>query len=232
MRTRIFALLAGLVMALPPHLGICAPSALDSVSNREAVEGLRQALAKGSQYAVDALGRQDGFFANDKVRIALPDSVQTVERVLRQFGMGRHADELVLALNRAAEAAAPEAKVLLLDAVKKMSVRDAKAILGGAQDSATQYFKRATEAQLRERFLPVVEKATANLQLARVYDEYAGKGAQFGLIGKEDAKLDAYVTQKALDGLFLMIAEQEARIRQNPGEAATSILRKVFGALK
>jgi len=135
-------------------------------------------------------------------------------------------------MNRAAEAAVPEARALLVDLVKKMSVQDAKGILTGGQDSATQYFKRSTSEQLRARFLPIVKKATAKVQLAQKYDEYAGKGVKLGLVKKEDANLDAYVTQKALDGLFTMVAEEEAKIRQNPAGAASGLLTKVFGALK
>ncbi len=205
---------------------------LETISSRDAVSGLREALVKGSQVAVDALGRQDGFFGNGKVRIPLPESAQKVEKLMRSFGMARQADELILTVNRAAEAAVPEARALLVDAVKKMSVEDAKGILSGGQDSATQYFKRTTSEQLRAKFLPVVKKATARVKLAEKYNEYAEKGARFGVIRKEDANLDNYVTQKALDGLFLMVAEEEARIRQNPAAAASNILKKVFGALK
>lgn len=215
--------------------GFAAPPAwagLEAISNRDAVSGLREALVKGSQVAVDALGRQDGFFGNGKVRIPLPESAQKVEKLMRSFGMARQADELILTVNRAAEAAVPEAKALLVDAVKKMSVEDAKGILSGGQDSATQYFKRTTSEQLRAKFLPVVKKATARVKLAEKYNEYAEKGARFGVIRKEDANLDNYVTQKALDGLFVMVAEEEARIRQNPAAAASNILKKVFGALK
>ena len=226
MKTRMFALIAGLALGWP------ALAALESITNQDATTGLREALVKGSQVAVEALGKQDGFFGNGKVKIPLPESAQKVEKVMRQFGMGKQADELILTLNRAAEAAVPEAKALLVDSVKKMSVQDAKAILTGGQDSATQYFKRTTSDQLRAKFLPIVKKATAKVQLAQKYDEYAEKGVKFGLLKKEDANLDNYVTQKALDGLFVMVAEEEARIRQNPAEAATSILKKVFGALK
>ena len=226
MGTRIFAAIAGLVAAVPALAG------LESITNQDATTGLREALVKGSQVAVEALGKQDGFFGNGKVKIPLPESAQKVEKVMRQFGMGKQADELILTLNRAAEAAVPEAKALLVDSVKKMSVQDAKAILTGGQDSATQYFKRTTSDQLRAKFLPIVKKATAKVQLAQKYDEYAEKGVKFGLLKKEDANLDNYVTQKALDGLFVMVAEEEARIRQNPAEAATSILKKVFGALR
>ncbi|MBS0335730.1 MAG: DUF4197 domain-containing protein [Proteobacteria bacterium] len=226
MGTRIFALITGLVIAVPALAG------LESITNQDATAGLREALVKGSQVAVEALGKQDGFFGNAKVKIPLPESAQKVEKVMRQFGMGKQADELVLTLNRAAEAAVPEARTLLVDAVKKMSVQDAKAILTGGQDSATQYFKRTTSDQLRVKFLPIVKKATAKVKLAQKYDEYAGKGVKFGLVKKEDANLDNYVTQKALDGLFVMVAEEEAKIRQNPAAAASSVLKKVFGALK
>ena len=226
MSSRIFALIAGLVMGLPAFAG------LESISGQDATSGLREALASGAQYAVDSLGRQDGFFGNAKVKIPLPESAQKVEKVLRKLGMGKQADELILTINRAAEAAMPEAKALLVDSVRKMSVKDAKGILTGGQDSATQFFKRSTSDHLRAKFLPIVTKATEKVQLAQKYDEYAGKGAQFGLVKKEDANLDSYVTQKALDGLFVMIAEQEAKTRQNPAEAASAILKTVFGALK
>ena len=226
MKTRMFALITGLALGWPALAG------LESITNQDATAGLREALVKGSQVAVEALGKQDGFFGNGKVKIPLPESAQKVEKVMRQFGMGKQADELILTLNRAAEAAMPEAKVLLVDAVKKISVQDAKGILTGGQDSATQYFKRTSSDQLRAKFLPIVKKATEKVKLAQKYDEYAEKGVKFGLVKKEDANLDNYVTQKALDGLFVMVAEEEARIRQNPAEAATSILKKVFGALK
>ena len=226
MRTRFFALLAGLVIGSPALAG------LDSISNQDATAGLRAALVKGSEYAVDALGKQDGFFGNGKVKIPLPESAQKAEKVMRQFGMGKQADELILTLNRAAEAAVPEAKALLVDSIKKMSVEDAKGILTGGQDSATQYFKRTTSDQLRAKFLPIVKKSTQKVQLAQKYDEFAGKGVKYGLVKKEDASLDNYVTQKALDGLFVMVAEEEAKIRQNPAGTASSVLKKVFGALK
>ena len=227
MKIRIFALFALLVMAALP-----ARAGLEALTNQDATAGLREALVKGSQVAVDALGKQDGFFGNGKVKIPLPESAQKVEKLMRNFGMSKQADELILTLNRAAEAAVPEAKTLLVDAVRKMSVQDAKGILTGGQDSATQYFKRTTSEQLRDRFLPIVQKATAKVKLAEKYNEYAEKGAKFGVIRKEDANLDNYVTQKALDGLFVMVAEEEAKIRQNPAAAASNILQKVFGALK
>jgi len=205
---------------------------LDRITSREATSGLKAALEKGSQAAVATLGRTDGFFANPQVKIPLPESAQRAEKLMRRFGMGEQADEVILAMNRAAEAAVPEARQLFVDAVRKMTVQDAKGILQGGDTAGTEYFRRSTEGALRARFLPIVKKATANVELAQRYNEYAEKGVAFGLVKKEDANLDAYVTQKALDGLFLMVAEEEKKIRKDPVGAGTSIIRKVFGAIR
>ena len=205
---------------------------LDSISNQDAVAGLKAALEKGSGTAVNLLGRTDGFFGNDAVKIPLPDSLKKYEKLMRGVGMGKYADELVLTMNRAAEAAVPEAKALLVDSVKKMSVQDAKGILTGGPTSGTDYFKRTTSEPLRAKFLPVVKKATAKVKLAEAYNNYAQKGVQFGLVKKEQANLDDYVTQKTLDGLFHMVGEEEKKIRQNPVQAGSDIIKKVFGALK
>lgn len=213
----------------------CAQPALaqlDRITSQEAASGLRAALEKGSQAAVASLGRTDGFFGNPQVKIPLPESAQRVEKLMRRFGMGSQADELILTMNRAAEAAVPEARQLFIGAVRKMTVRDAKGILQGGETAGTEYFRRTTEGELRKRFTPIVKKATANVGLAQRYNEYAEKGVAFGLVKKEDANLDAYVTQKALDGLFFMVAEEEKRIRKDPLGEGTSIIRKVFGALR
>ena len=205
---------------------------LDRISGKEAAAGLKAALEKGSQAAVAALGRSDGFFGNPQVKIPLPDSLERAEKLMRRFGMGRHADDLILTMNCAAEAAVPEARKLFVDAVRKMPVQDAKDILQGGDTAGTEYFRRSTQAELRKRFLPIVKQATAKVGLAQQYNEYAEKGAALGLVKKEDANLDDYVTQKALDGLFFMVAEEEKRIRRDPVGAGTAIIRKVFGALR
>jgi len=204
---------------------------LADISNKDAAAGLKEALTKGSQAAVAALGKQDGFLKNERVRIPLPDSLHRVEGMMRTLGLGKYADELVTSMNRAAETAVVEAKPLLVNAVKNMSVQDAKGILTGGQDAATQYFKRTTSGPLTDKFLPIVKKATQKVKLADKYNEFAGKGAKFGLIDQKDADLNNYVTQKALDGLFLMIAEEEKKIRQDPVGSASSIISKVFGAI-
>lgn len=215
-------------IAISGHAG----AGLDDITNAEALRGLRQALTEGSLSAVAKLGVHDGFFANPKVKIPLPPSLQRVERGLRTFGMRREADELVLAMNRAAEAAVPEAKQLLTDAVKKMSVQDAKAILTGGDTAATDYFKRATRGQLTQRFLPIVKNATDRVGLAQQYNALAGQAAAFGLVKEDDASIERYVTQKALDGLYFMIGEQEKAFRRDPIGATSSIVRKVFGAMR
>jgi hypothetical protein len=204
---------------------------LDQISSREAVSGLKAALEKGSLAAVAALGRADGFLGNPQVKIPLPESLQRTERLMRRVGMGKQADELIVTLNRAAEAAVPEARSLFLDAVKKMSVQDAKGILSGGDTAATDYFRRTTQDPLRQRFLPIVRKATSRVELAQRYNAYAETAAAFGLVRKEDANLDGYVTQKALDGLFFMVGEEEKKIRKDPVGSASAIIRKVFGAL-
>jgi hypothetical protein len=204
---------------------------LADLSNKDAVAGMKEALTKGSQAAVAMLAKQDGFLGNERVRIPLPESLHKVEGLMRGLGMGKYADELVTTMNRAAESAVVEAKPLLVNAVKNMSVQDVKGILTGGQDAATQYFKRSTSAGLTEKFLPIVRKATQKVKLAEKYNEFAGKGAKFGLIDQKDADLNSYVTRKALDGLFLMIADEEKKIRQDPVGAASGIISKVFGAI-
>jgi hypothetical protein len=228
MRTRIFSMLLLLAVACASP----ARAGLESVTNQDAASGLKAALEKGAGAAVDLLGKTDGFFGNGAVKIPLPDSLKKYEKLMRSVGMGKYADELELAMNRAAEAAVPEAKKLFSDSIRKMSVQDAKGILTGGQTSGTEYFKRSTTDQLKEKFLPIVKKATAKVKLAEKYNQYAQKGVKFGLVKKEQANLDDYVTQKALDGLFFMVAEEEKKIRQDPVRAGSDIIKKVFGALK
>ncbi|HCI14449.1 MAG TPA: DUF4197 domain-containing protein [Gallionellaceae bacterium] len=205
---------------------------LSTVSKQDQISSLKQALTQGAETAVKNLAKENGYLGNPKVRIPLPDSLQKADNLLRKFGMGSYADDLVTSMNRAAEAAAPEAKTLLVAAVKKMPVADAKAILTGPNDAATQYFRKTTETALAGKFKPIVAKSMQKVKLAEKYDQFAGKGAQFGLIDESDAKLDDYITRRALDGLFLMMAEQEKAIRANPLEATGNLAKKVFGILR
>jgi hypothetical protein len=204
---------------------------LGSLSNADAVSGLKDALTQGSAAAVSKLGVENGFLGNDKVKIPLPDAIKRVESGLRMLGMQKQADELVTAMNRAAEQAVPEAKALLVGAIKNMSVQDAKGILTGGDTAATEYFRKTTSGQLTEKFLPIVTKATAKVGLAEKYNNIAGKGARLGLVDAKQARIEDYVTQKTLDGLFLMMAEQEKSIRKDPVGAATGMAQKVFGLL-
>lgn len=205
---------------------------LGDLSNKDAAGGLREALTQGAGKAVDQLGKSDGFLGNPKVRIPLPENLRKVEGLMRKLGMGKSVDELETAMNRAAEAAVPEARTLLVNSIKQMSVQDAKGILTGGDDAATQYFKRTTAEPLSGKFRPIVGKAIAKVKLAEKYDEFAGKAAKFGLVKEDDAHLDSYVTTKALDGLYLMIGEEERAIRKDPLGAAGSLAKKVFGALR
>jgi len=216
-------------------VALCAAPALaqlERITNQEAIAGLKAALEKGSQAAVAQLGRTDGFFGNPQVKIPLPESAARAERTLRRLGMGKYADELILTMNRAAETAVPEARQLFVDSVRKMSVQDAKGILSGGDTAATDYFKRTTREPLHGRFLPIVKNATEKVNLAHKYNQFAEKGVAVGLVKKEDADLDEYVTQKALDGLYFMVAEEEKKIRKDPAAAGTAIIRKVFGTLQ
>lgn len=205
---------------------------LTKISNTEASNGLKEALIQGAGKAVGKLGAVDGFLGNPQVKIPLPDSLKKAEKTMRMFGMGKQADELVLKMNRAAEAAVPEAKALLVDSVKQMSVADAKAILTGGNDSATQYFKKTTSLPMAEKFLPIVKKATENVELAQQYNKFAQTGMKYGLVKKEQANIEEYVTQKTLDGVYLMMAAEEKAIRENPMGQASNLLKKVFGALR
>lgn len=198
----------------------------------QTVKGLKEALATSAAGAVAKLGRPDGFFGNEKVRIRLPEPLERAEGLLRTLGMGREADELVLAMNRAAEAAVPEGRKILLDAVKAMSFEDAKAIVTGGEDAATQYFRRTTAAALQERFLPIVAKATRRVALARKYEAVAGQAARLGLIPERDARIEDYVTAKALDGLYRMMAEEERAIRRDPVGRGGQWLSKIFGSVR
>ena len=205
---------------------------LERFSNADAASGLKQALTEGSAAAVAKLGVENGYLNNPKVKIPLPPSLKKIEGAMRVMGMRRQADELVVAMNRDAESAAPEAKALLVDAVKKMTVQDAKGVLTGGETAGTEYFRRTTQAQLTARYLPIVKKATDRVGLAQQYNSIAGQGAALGLVKEDQATVERYVTAKALDGLYLMIAEQEKAFRQNPLGASSDIVKKIFGALR
>ena len=214
-------------VALHPSMAWAA-----ALSESDAASGIRTALERGAAAAVSLLGRPDGFLGNPKVRIPLPGFLEDAAKLLKFIGQQQRVDELVTAMNRAAELAVPEAKTLLINAVHSMSVEDGRRILTGGNDSATQFFAAKTRAPLTVRFLPIVTKATEKVALADKYNAIAGKAAGVGLVRKDDANLQQYVTGKALDGLYLMIGEEERKIRSDPVGTGSAILQKVFGSLR
>ena len=202
------------------------------LTESDAAMGIRAALERGAVSAVGLLGRTGGFLDNPKVRIPLPGFLNDAAQFLKLAGQQQKVDELVTAMNRAAEAAVPQAKTLLVNAVKSMSVEDARNILTGGDNSVTTFFANKTREPLGAQFLPIVTKATERVSLANKYNAVAGKAAGFGLLSKDDANIQQYVTGKALDGLYLMIGEEERKIRQDPVGTGSAILKKVFGSLK
>src|ERR1700736_291261 len=203
-------------------LGCCALGAgafgldLGSLSNADASAGLKKALDQGINVAVGKLGVTDGFLKNPQVKIDLPPKFAKAESMLRMLGAGDQLDQLVTSMNRAAEAAVPESKTLLKQALKQMSVEDAKRILTGGDDAATQYFKQATYAPLKAKFSPIISRETGIVKLGESYDAVAKKAVALGILKPEDATLQSYVTEKTLDGLFLMMAEEGGAIRKTP----------------
>jgi hypothetical protein len=216
--------LASLGLLPWPHVALAA-----ELTESDAARGIRTALERGALSAVALLGRTDGFLANPRVRIPLPGHLEDAADLLRKFGQGRRVDELVTSMNRAAERAVPEAKSLLVQAAKGISVDDALRIVRGGDTSVTEYFAGKTREPLGERFLPIVTRATERVSLAQKYNALAERASRFGLIKPEDANLQQHVTVKALDGLFLMIGDEERKIRQDPLGTGSAILRKVFG---
>ena len=223
---RLTTLCAGLLLSAS-----ALALSLGDLSQRDASSGLKDALSQGAQVAVKQLGTPGGFNDNPDVRIELPGKLGKAAKAMKMFGKGEKVDALEASMNKAAEAAVPQAQAILLDAVKKMSVADAKGILSGGQDSATQYLDKTSREQIRAKFLPIVKQATDQVGLAKQYNNFAGQAMALGVVDAKSASIENYVTEQALDGLFEIIAKQEQSIRQNPAQAATSLAKKVFGAL-
>jgi hypothetical protein len=222
---RLTGLLGGLLA------GSILAAGLADLTNQDAARGIRGALDQGAASAISKLGVPGGFLNDPKVKIPLPPALDEVAKGMRLMGRGKDADELVEAMNHAAEQAVPEAKDLMVGAVRNMSLADAKHILTGGDESVTQFFKAKTQAPLSIKFLPIVKRATDRVGLAQKYDRIAGEGLKLGLIKGDTANIEQYVTDKTLDGLYLMIGEEERAIRQHPAQAASAIVAKVFGAL-
>ncbi|SFA94771.1 Protein of unknown function [Collimonas sp. OK607] len=222
--------------ALTITLAVTASAALalsiGDLSNQDASSGLKAALQKGADVAVSKLGVENGFLNNDKVKIGLPSVLDKAMPLLRMTGQGQKLDDLVVSMNHAAEQAVPLAKPLLLNAVKSMSVTDAKNILTGGDTSVTDFFKQKTSAQLGQKFLPIVKGVTDRNGLSAQYNSVMGQVGKTGMVPAEQSTVEGYVTQRALDGLYTIIGEEEKAIRQDPVGAGSAIIGKVFGALK
>jgi hypothetical protein len=216
-----------------------ASAALNGLSQDQLVGGLKQALSNGLQHAVGTLGHQDGFLTNLNVKIPMPERLMVVQKTLHSLKQDKLADDFVVSMNRAAEQAVPIATEVFIDAVRNMSIDDARAILTGSTNAATEYFRRTTSTNLFTKFHPIVEKATASAGVTSTYKKMtaaAGNSSNSlmkglgGLMGSDAMDVDSYVTNKALDGLFKMVADEEAKIRANPAARTTDLLQKVFGA--
>ncbi len=209
-----------------------SPGVSAVLSNEDVIAGLKEALGQGARRAVKSLGRSDGFFRNAAVRIPVPEKLETIESTLRTLKQDRYADEFVLTMNRAAESAVPEAGAILSDAIRNMSVDDAKRILNGPDDAATQYFRKVGEQRLTKRMRPIVSEATSRAGVTSAYKALVDKaGFAATLVGADTVDIDGYVTREALDGLFLLIAQEEKRIRADPLARSTELLKKVFGGV-
>jgi hypothetical protein len=206
-------------------------ASLADISNQEASSGLKAALEKGAVAAVGKLGVENGFLNNEKVKIGLPSVLEQARPLLKMTGRGQQLDDLVVSMNRAAESAVPLAKPLLLDAVKSMSVSDAKGILTGGDTSVTQFFKEKTSGPLAVKFLPIVKKITDRSGLAGQYNTTVAQVSKLGVVPEQQSTLEGYVTQRTLDGLYYMIGEEEKQIRRDPVSYGSKIIGKVFGSL-
>jgi hypothetical protein len=201
----------------------------EKLTENKIIQGLKEALEIGTGNAVKEVSKLDGYYKNPQIKIPLPQTVQKVESVLRAVGYGPKVDELSLSMNRAAEQAAPEAKALFWDAVKAMTFEDARKILKGSNDAATRFFEDKTRGQLQQLFTPIVHTAMAEVGVTRTYQQVQAKISTIPYADRLKLDLDAYVTGKALDGLFYMVAEEERKIRKDPAARVTKLLKEVFG---
>lgn len=200
------------------------------LTTAEVAQGLKEALIKGISTGSDLVSRVDGYFQNPAIKIPFPPEVKKVEERLRQIGLGNEVDKFVLTLNRGAEDAAKEAKPIFIEAIRAMTIEDAWAILRGEDDAATQYLKRTTAGLLKEKFKPVIQQSLERVNATRYYGDIVSRYNQIPFVQKVNPDLDDYATDKAIEGLFVMIAKEEKNIRENPVARTTAILKRVFGA--
>ena len=198
------------------------------LSTAEIVDGLKQALEVGTQKAVQVVSRVDGYYKNPEIKIFLPESIQRIEGFIRSAGFSDTIDQFELSMNRAAEDAAPYAKDLFWDAIRQMTFTDARSILNGRNNEATLYFKDKTGQQLQKLFKPLVKNSMSTVGVTRIYQDLAAKIKTIPFAGAMSFDLDQYVTEKAIDGLFIMLAKEEVTIRSEPSARVTDVLKKVF----
>lgn len=199
------------------------------LGNEEVSKGLKEALTQGISKGADALSQVDGYFKNPLIKIPFPPDAQKMEKKLRDLGMGKEVDNFILTLNRGAEDAAKQAKPIFVDAIKKMSITDAITILKGQPDAATQYLKKTTLAQLKVQFTPVIKASLDKVEATKYYSNLAGEYDKIPFVKKVNPDLTAYTTDLAIQGLFVMIANEEKNIRANPVARTSDLLKKVFG---
>ncbi len=198
------------------------------LTTEEVANGLKEALIKGISNGSDIVSQLDGYFKNPEIKIPFPPDVKKVEDRLRQIGLGNEVDKFVMTLNRGAEDAAKEAKPIFITAIKQMTIQDAWGILKGEQDAATQYLKRTTSSLLKDKFKPVIQNSLQKVNATKYYSDIVTRYNQIPLVQKVNPELDDYATDKAIEGLFIMIAKEEKNIRANPAARTTELLRKVF----
>ncbi|HEY3066458.1 MAG TPA: DUF4197 domain-containing protein [Methylomirabilota bacterium] len=203
--------------------------AASGLSDERIASGLKEALNVGTRNAVNLTGKVDGYFANQAIKILMPEKLKTLESGLRAVGYGPQVDEFVLSMNRAAEKAAPSARTIFGDAITAMTFDDARRILGGGETAATEYFKGKTTDQLTTAFRPVVEKSMNEVGVTRSYQQLLGLAKAVPFLNLEGFDLDSYVVGKGLDGLFVVLADEERKIRKNPTARVTELLKDVFG---
>jgi hypothetical protein len=202
----------------------------EKLSDSKIIRGLKEALEIGTGNAVELVSKLDGYYKNPDIKIPLPKAVKDVEFVMKAVGYGPEVDAFSRSMNRAAERAAPEAKALFWDAIKEITFEDARTILNGRDNEATLYFEGKTRGQLHQLFMPIVHTAMEEEGVTRTYQEVHAKLSDIPGADRLNLDLDEYVTDKALDGLFYMVAEEERKIRKDPAARVTRLLKAVFGS--
>jgi hypothetical protein len=199
------------------------------LTEKDAVDGIKEALVKGTGASVTLVSKLNGYFSNPEIKIPFPENAREIESKLRAIGLGSKIDEVILSLNRAAEDAAKSAESIFVAAVKNMSISDAIQIVRGQNDAATRYLAKTTTPELKTRFSPVIKASLDKVDATRLWEELIKAYNQIPFVSKQNPNLTEYVTDKAISGLFIMIAKEELKIRQNPAARTTELLRKVFG---